>query len=113
MPHASGVPARTDRVTGPDTDPDPDTPKSVMAIFRPYAAASIDFDVDLRELQGQVQLNVLCGFLRAIGRSLGKPVLLSPETDSGHPVLGFDVEADRVVLLAYPRFTGSHRSLSC
>jgi len=79
----------------------------VLAIFRPYAADSIDFDVDLRELQGQTQLNVLCGFLRAIGRCLGKPVLLGPETDSGHPVLGFDVEADRVVLLADPHFTGS------
>ncbi|MFB7575660.1 hypothetical protein [Streptomyces sp. NPDC056165] len=74
----------------------------VLAIFRPYAADSIDFDVDLRELQGQVQLNVLCGFLRAIGRRLSKPVLFAPETDSGHPVLGFDVDADRVVLLADP-----------
>jgi hypothetical protein len=74
----------------------------VMAIFRPYAADSIDFDVDLRELQGQVQLNVLCAFLRAIGRSLDKSVVLAPETDPRHPVLGFDVEADRVVLLADP-----------
>lgn len=79
----------------------------VEAIFRPYAAESIDFDVDLRELQGQVQLNVLCGFLRAIGRRLIKPVLFAPEMDSGHPVLGFDVDADRVVLLADPHFTRS------
>ncbi|WP_434094627.1 hypothetical protein [Streptomyces hyaluromycini] len=79
----------------------------VLAIFRPYAADSIDFDVDLRELQGQVQLNVLCGFLRAIGRRLSKPVLFAPETATGHPVLGFDVDADRVVLLADPHFTGS------
>lgn len=85
----------------------------VMAIFRPYAADSIDFDVDLRELQGQVQLNQLCGFLRAIGRSLDKSVVLAPETDPGHPVLVFDVEADRVVLLADPHFTGWHRSPSC
>ncbi|MFF0087758.1 hypothetical protein ACFYR1_50360 [Streptomyces canus] len=77
----------------------------VLAIFRPYEAGSIDFDVDLRELQGQVQLNALCGFLGAIGRRLSKPVLFAPETDSGHPVLGFDVDADRVVLLADPHFT--------
>jgi hypothetical protein len=38
-----------------------------------------------------------------IGRQLGKPVLMSPESDPDHPVLGFDVEADRVVLLAVPR----------
>ncbi|MCX4458579.1 hypothetical protein OOK58_42475 [Streptomyces sp. NBC_01728] len=79
----------------------------VEAIFRPYAAESIDFDVDLRQLQGQVQLNVLCGFLRAIGRRLSKPVSFAPEMDSGHPVLGFDVDADRVVLLADPHFSRS------
>ncbi|KIF72844.1 hypothetical protein QR77_00110 [Streptomyces sp. 150FB] len=74
----------------------------VRAIFRFYAAEEIDFDVDLRELRGQERLDVFCGFLRAIGRRLGKPVLMDPETDEGHPVLGFDVEADRVVLLADP-----------
>ncbi|MFJ3697251.1 hypothetical protein ACIPW9_24410 [Streptomyces sp. NPDC090052] len=77
----------------------------VLAIFRPCAADSIDFDADLRELQGQARLNVLCGFLRAIGRATGKPVLFAPEIDSGHSVFGFDVEADRVVLLADPHFT--------
>lgn len=74
----------------------------VLAIFRFHEAEQIDFDVDLRELQGQERLDVFCGFLRAIGRRLGKPVLMDPEGDYGHPVLGFDVEADRVVLLAEP-----------
>ncbi|GGJ39646.1 hypothetical protein [Streptomyces brasiliensis] len=82
----------------------------VLAIFRFHAADEIDFDVDLRELQGQERLDVLCVFLRAIGRSgdraigrrLGKPVLMDPEGDYGHPVLGFDAEADRVVILAEP-----------
>ncbi|MET8291178.1 hypothetical protein ABZV80_39160 [Streptomyces sp. NPDC005132] len=74
----------------------------VLAIFRFQALEEIDFDVDLRELQGQERLDVFCGFLRAIGRRLGKPVLMDPEGDYGHPVLGFDVEADRVVLLAEP-----------
>ncbi|MER8260498.1 hypothetical protein [Streptomyces albidoflavus] len=44
----------------------------VLAIFRFYAAEEIDFDVDLRELQGQDRLDVLCGFLTAIGRRLGR-----------------------------------------
>ncbi|MFF2466301.1 MULTISPECIES: hypothetical protein [Streptomyces] len=74
----------------------------VLAIFRFHAAEEIDFDVDLRELQGRERLDVFCGFLRAIGRRLGKPVLMDPEGDYGHPVLGFDVESDRVVLLAEP-----------
>ncbi|MFP8959336.1 hypothetical protein ACLIYP_02005 [Streptomyces nanhaiensis] len=74
----------------------------VLAIFRFRTTEEIDFDVDLRELQGQERLDVFCGLLRAIGRRLGKPVLMDPEGDYGHPVLGFDAEADRVVLLAEP-----------
>ncbi|MFG2975443.1 hypothetical protein ACGFYY_20990 [Streptomyces sp. NPDC048331] len=74
----------------------------VLAIFRFLDAEIIDFDVDLRELQGQERLDVLCGFLRALGRCVGKPVLMDPEGEYGRPVLGFDVEADRVVLLAEP-----------
>jgi hypothetical protein len=77
----------------------------VRAIFRFYAAEEIDFDVDLRQLQGQERLDVFCGFLSAIGRRLVKPVLLDPEGDYGHPVLGFDVEAGRVVLMADPQFS--------
>lgn len=45
------------------------------------------------------------GFLSAIGRRLGKPVLMDPEGDPGYPVPGFDVQADRVILPANPRFT--------
>lgn len=74
----------------------------VLAIFRFLDDQVVDFDVDLRELQGQERLDVFCGFLREIGRCLGKPVLMDPEGDYGHPVLGFDVGADRVVLLAEP-----------
>ncbi|WP_031487691.1 hypothetical protein [Streptomyces bicolor] len=74
----------------------------VVAIFRFHADDEIDFDVDLRELQGQERLDVFCGFLREIGRRLGKPVLMDPEGAHGHPVLGYDTEADRVVLLAEP-----------
>ncbi|WP_371661212.1 hypothetical protein [Streptomyces sp. NBC_00280] len=80
----------------------------VLAIFRFLAHDAVDFDVDLRELQGQERLDVFCGFLREIGRRLGKPVLMDPEGDYGHPVLGFDVEADRVVLLADPKAAGPH-----
>ncbi|MFJ7258342.1 hypothetical protein ACIQWV_38975 [Streptomyces sp. NPDC098085] len=78
----------------------------VLAIFRFWAMEEIDFDVDLRELQGQERLDVFCGFLRVVGRRLGKPVLMDAEGgDHSHPVLGFDVEADQVVLLAEPLVT--------
>ncbi|MBA2811260.1 hypothetical protein E0500_028635 [Streptomyces sp. KM273126] len=76
-----------------------------LVIFRAYEGGWIDFDVDLRELQDQMGVDVLCRLLRAIGRRLGKPVLVTPESDPLHPVLGFDVAADRVVLLAEPELT--------
>ncbi|WP_031078382.1 hypothetical protein [Streptomyces sp. NRRL S-118] len=75
----------------------------VLVIFRFCSSDEIDFDVDLRELQGQERLDLFCGFLAAIGRRLGKPVLMDAEGgDGSHPVLGFEVESDRVVMLAEP-----------
>ncbi|MER8104476.1 hypothetical protein [Kitasatospora sp. NPDC094016] len=75
---------------------------AVLAIFRPMSADEIDFDVDLRELQGQEGVDVLCRFLAALGRRLGKPVVMTAEGDYGNPVLGFDPSVGRVVLLADP-----------
>ncbi|MFF9077729.1 hypothetical protein ACF1FX_36070 [Streptomyces sp. NPDC014646] len=47
-----------------------------------------------------------CATVRVVGRRLGKPVLMDAEGgDHSHPVLGFDVEADQVVLLAEPLVT--------
>ncbi|MEV4583238.1 hypothetical protein AB0K16_59540 [Nonomuraea jabiensis] len=74
----------------------------MLIIFRMYQIESIDFDVDLRELQGQEGLDVLVDFFCLIGRRLGKSVLMSAEGSPGHPNLGFDVDADRVVLMADP-----------
>ncbi|SDI47737.1 hypothetical protein SAMN05192558_108167 [Actinokineospora alba] len=67
----------------------------VLAIFRFSSVDEIDFDVDLRELQGQDRLDVLCGFLRAIGREVGKPVLVVAE-GSRYPLVGYDPVADTV-----------------
>ncbi|MEV4291216.1 hypothetical protein AB0K40_37400 [Nonomuraea bangladeshensis] len=74
----------------------------MLLIFRMYQVESIDFDVDPSELQGQERLDVLMDVFRLIGRRLGKSVLLSAEGDLGHPYLGFDVDADRTVLLVDP-----------
>nr|WP_218909323.1 hypothetical protein [Nocardiopsis sinuspersici] len=84
---------------------------SVLTIFRFYAPDEIDFDVDLRELQGQERLDILCDFLTVIGHRLGKPVLMYREGSRDHPVLGFDIRADRVVRLVEPvRDTCSSRT---
>ncbi|WP_345702073.1 hypothetical protein [Kitasatospora terrestris] len=77
----------------------------VLAIFRPMSVEEIDFDVDLRELQGQEGVDVLCEFLAAVGRRLGKQVVMTAEGDYGNPVLGFDPAADRVLLMADPQLS--------
>ncbi|WP_328387369.1 hypothetical protein [Nocardia sp. NBC_00416] len=74
----------------------------VLVIFWPLSTTEIDFDVDLRQLQGQAGVDTLCGFLCTVGRWLGKPVSMSAEGDYGYPMMGFDPAADRVVLLADP-----------
>lgn len=66
------------------------------------SSEEIDFDVDLRELQGQQGVDVLCELMCAIGRALGKTVFMDAEGDRNHPVLGFKPDLDRVVLLADP-----------
>lgn len=75
----------------------------VLAIFRFMAETAIDFDVDLRELQGQQGqqgVDTLCGILHAIGSHLGKPVLIVPEGGSQqHPVLGYGPDLGEVILL--------------
>ncbi|MFJ7280533.1 hypothetical protein [Kitasatospora sp. NPDC098663] len=79
-------------------------PKSgVLAIFRFMSVDEIDFDVDLRELQGQPGVDALCSLLARIGRELGKPVMMTSEGGSqAHLVLGFEAVLDRVVTLADP-----------
>jgi len=65
---------------------------------------TIDFDVDLRELQGQERLDRLCDLIRTIGRLLHKPVEMMAEGYSPprYRILGYDVHADQVVMLATP-----------
>ncbi|MFJ2770941.1 hypothetical protein [Streptomyces sp. NPDC087300] len=74
----------------------------VLMIFRPTSPDEVDFDIDLRELQGQHGVDLLCAFLAAVGRRLDKPVMMTAEGNYGQPVLGFDPATDSVVLLADP-----------
>lgn len=86
----------------------------LVMIFRFMAAEAIDFDLDLREVQGQDRLDEFCRFLREIGRHLGKPVLMDGEMGSPgeHPVLGFLADIDRVVVIDPPPPSWSHRTRS-
>jgi hypothetical protein len=95
LPPASDILSRSpaDVATALRVRPVPD----VEVIFRPASVDEIDFDIDLRELQGQAGVDVLCDLMTTIGRLLGKPVLMSAEGDTDHPVLGFNPEAGRMV----------------
>ncbi|TLG10914.1 hypothetical protein FEK35_13550 [Nocardia cyriacigeorgica] len=75
----------------------------LLAIFRPWSESQIEFDVDLQELQGQVGVDVLAGFLGTIGRLLGKEVVMHAEGDVERPVLGYTPVEDRVVVMADPQ----------
>lgn len=68
VPRAEAVLSRSADAECPDLRVWPTT--DVLAIFRFHAADEVDFDVDLRKLQGQERLDVFCGFLREIGRRL-------------------------------------------
>ncbi|HEX6869689.1 MAG TPA: hypothetical protein VF163_01210 [Micromonosporaceae bacterium] len=98
------MPARADDILGrvPRTCPvvrvwpAPD----LLAIFRPAVAEAIEFDVDLRDLQGQAEIDGLCAFLRAIGRCLNRAVLMYPEGGGADPDVGYLPDVGRVVNLA-------------
>lgn len=72
----------------------------VLVIFRPFGAEAIDFDVDLRELQGQERLDVLITFLHTIGHHLRKPVTMTFQGSTRNPILGYDPAVDEVVVIA-------------
>jgi hypothetical protein len=103
LPTAAAVLARAPGSECPELRVWPYT--GMLMIFRFRTAEEIDFDIDLREIQGQRRLDQFCGFLRDIGRHLGKPALMGDE--SGHPaeqpVLGFSVDAERVTVIEPPR----------
>ncbi|MFD6432630.1 hypothetical protein [Streptomyces venezuelae] len=87
VPRAEAVLSRAADAECPDLRVWPTA--GVLAIFSFHADVEVDFDIDidLRKLQGQDRLDVLCGFLREIGRRLGKPVLMDPEDEYGYPAL--------------------------
>ncbi|MGW6006386.1 hypothetical protein ACWFNS_14935 [Oerskovia enterophila] len=60
----------------------------------PHAVDEIAFDLDLRELQGQVGIDRLCWLLRLVGRRLSRDVPLYAEGDPAAPVLRYDLATD-------------------
>ncbi|WP_319464159.1 hypothetical protein [Micromonospora sp. RTP1Z1] len=72
-------------------------------IVRPSSPDEIDSDVSLHEIQGQERLDVFCGFLRTLGKTLDKRVLVYAEGDHSYPpMMAYELADDRVVFLAHP-----------
>lgn len=73
---------------------------------RPSSPDEIDSDVSLFEIQGQERLDVFCGFLRTLGKTLDKRVLVYAEGDHSYPsyppMMAYEVADDRVVFVAHP-----------
>ncbi|MGI5171267.1 hypothetical protein ACQEU3_43640 [Spirillospora sp. CA-253888] len=61
-----------------------------------FGEEEIEADFAPAELQGQERLDVLCGFLRAVGRQVGKPVVFTPENRPDLPIIVFDPRTDLV-----------------
>jgi len=74
----------------------------LLANFFFHTPTQIDFDVDLRELQGQDRLDALCQFFKTLGRELRKPVVMTPEGIAELRILVYEPTVDRVVLTAKP-----------
>ncbi|MDX2847798.1 hypothetical protein PV342_04720 [Streptomyces sp. PA03-3a] len=62
----------------------------VLAVFQLLSAGEVGFDVGLRELRGRRGMDVLCAFLRAIGRR--------PRAAAGGPPIRAAAEASSRVL---------------
>jgi hypothetical protein len=64
-----------------------------------FTEEEIEVDFSPEELQGQERLDLLCSFLRAVGRRLGKPVVVTPESLPDRPLIGYHIDADRVIVV--------------
>ncbi|MEH0937760.1 hypothetical protein [Micromonospora psammae] len=60
-----------------------------------FSEDEVEFDFDRTELQGQNQLDLLCCFMRSLGRQLGKPVRLTPENSPEHTLVIYSPGHDR------------------
>lgn len=63
-----------------------------------FSDDEIEFDFSPRELQGQERLDVLCSFLRTIGRALGKPIVVTPENVRACHLLTYSPSGDRIAI---------------
>jgi hypothetical protein len=61
-----------------------------------FVPDEIEFDVSPREVTGQTQLDAVCGFVRAIGKALDKPVLVTWESTPSEPIMRYQPGTDAI-----------------
>lgn len=61
-----------------------------------FAPEEIEFDLDPRQITDQSSLDVVCEFLRAIGRELRKPVVVTAENDPAWTIMRYDPRTDEI-----------------
>lgn len=55
-----------------------------------FTTTEIEFDISPREVASQAALNELLGFLRLVGDTLGRMVIMSYESDGQHPFITYE-----------------------
>jgi hypothetical protein len=55
-----------------------------------FDESEIEFDLDPKEIVGQVELDVVCEFVRSVGRALTKRVLVTEENSPDWVVMSYD-----------------------
>ena len=61
-----------------------------------FTEDEIELDLDPREVETDASAASVFGFMRGIGRAVGKPVLLTPESMSGLPLITYDPATDEL-----------------
>jgi hypothetical protein len=67
-----------------------------------FGGEEIEFDLDPREVSSQLDLDVVCEFLRVVGQATAKPSVLSAENSPDLPIARYDPETDRITHVTPP-----------
>ena len=55
-----------------------------------FSSDWIEFGIDPKEIHGQPELDLVCDFVRLIGRTLGKPVAVCMESSPEIPIMRYE-----------------------
>jgi len=64
-----------------------------LVVFHFFSEEEIECDVSPREITSQTDLNALLGFVRQLGDTTHKRVLITPENDREHPFISYEPES--------------------